>query len=454
VSSRTAATPGSHNGVVNVVERSSSARPISVAGSMSRFAAAGTLALVLLGAGAAVVLQHVTRDDAVDDARRLSVVASRSVTADVTDALLAGDPAARARLDASVHRQVLLSPVVRVKIWDGSGRIAYSDDPRLEGQSYALEGEERDVLARGGSDAEVSDLGKPENRFERPFGSLLEVYQQARTPTGVPLLFETYVEYRSIAARSQHVLRVLLPALIGALVLLQALQLPLAWRLLGRVRAGQRERELLLRRSLEASETERARIAGDLHDGVIQTLASANYQLASLSGSLGALEMPQERRLSDTAADTVRQSIRQLRSLVVDIYPPSLAEEGLGAALADLLAPLEQRAISTDLDLPERVDLPPPVEALLYRAAQEAVRNVLAHSGARRVEVAVSVARRSATLVVTDDGRGFPPGPPPGGHVGLRLLADYAAAAAATVSCGNRTDGPGAVVRVDVPVDR
>jgi len=439
---------------VRAIGGSVSARPISTVGSIARFALAGFVALLVLAVGAGLIIRHVATADAIKDARQLSVVAARSVTADLSDGLLTGDVTARQRLDAAVRRQVLVSPVVRVKVWDAQGRIVYSDEPRLEGQRYTLGDEERGTLMHGGSDAELSDLSKPENRFERSAGKLLEVYQQVRTPNGTPLLFETYQRFSSVTAKSHEMWREFLPALIGALVILQVLQLPLAWRLLQRVRSGQRDREVLLRRALDASDTERQRIAGDLHDGVIQTLASANYQLASLETALTKPAQKQQRSVVTGAARTVRQSIRQLRSLVVDIYPPSLSSAGLAPALNDLLTPLQQRGIDTELSLPDQLKLPADVEALLYRAAQEAVRNVIKHADAQHVSIDVVGGDGAVTLTVADDGRGFPAQAAPEGHVGLRLLADYAAAAGGTVVQGSRADGTGAVVRVEVPVTR
>jgi two-component system, NarL family, sensor kinase len=439
------------NGQMEAVRRSDPRRPVSVTASIAHFALAGFVALIVLAAGAGLVLRHAAETDALNDAKRLSVVLGRSVTADVTDELLSGSRATRQRLDAAVRRQVLLDPVVRVKVWDAQGRIIYSDEHRIEGQRFHLGDEERQTLLHGGADAELSDLSKPENRFERPAGKLLEVYQQIRTPGGTPLLFETYLRFSSVTAKSHAVWKDVLPPLLGALLLLELLQVPLAWRLLQRVRAGQREREALLRRALDASDTERQRIAADLHDGVIQTLAGANYQLASLETALAGPDQAQHRHNIAAAAQIVRQSIRQLRTLVVDIFPPSLSNAGLGPALTDLLTPLQQRGIKTDLTLPDQLQLPAEVEALLFRAAQEAVRNVVKHAGATSVQMEVTGGAGAVTLTVTDDGRGFPPGPVPNGHVGLRLIADYAAAAGGTVEQGNFPQG-GAVVRVHVPV--
>ena len=91
-------------------------------------------------------------------------------------------------------------PVVRVKIWDARGRILYSDVRALIGTRYQLGDDELRALRTGGTKAELSDLGRPENRFERGFGNLLEVYLGVRTPTGQRVLFEDYQRFSSVSA--------------------------------------------------------------------------------------------------------------------------------------------------------------------------------------------------------------------------------------------------------------
>ena len=126
-----------------------------------------------------------------------------------------------------------------------------------------------------------------------------------------------------------------------------ALTIPLVWRLDRRVRRAREERERLLRRAVEASDAERRRIAADLHDGVVQELAGASFALAA-----AAKRMPEAPAVSaslDRVAAGVRQSMRSLRSLLVEIYPPNLHTEGLTPALGDLLAPLPGSGLTTSL---------------------------------------------------------------------------------------------------------
>jgi signal transduction histidine kinase len=315
---------------------------------------------------------------------------------------------------------------VRVKLWSQDGRIVYSDEPRLIGNRYRLAADDLEALRTGKVVAELSDLSRPENRYERPKGKLLEVYLPVHTPSGRPLLFESYLRYSSVVADGRDIWRSFAPALLAALVLLWLLQVPPALSLARRLRRDQHDREALLLRAIEASDAERRRIAADLHDGVVQDLAGIAMGLAARA----------DRARGETAtglraaADGTRESMRRLRSLLVEIYPPNLSTTGLEPALSDLAAPLAARGLSTRVEVDSALELDPEAEQLVFRTAQEALRNVLAHAGASRAEVRLRGEGDHATLVVADDGRGFTPGQAERrrteGHLGLDLLRDRA----------------------------
>jgi signal transduction histidine kinase len=412
------------------------------------FAVTGLVPLVLLGFVGVELLRRTGTDEAIGDAKRVTRLAGEGIVEPaVTDALLRGDPAAIDRLDRTVRERVLGPPVVRVKVWTKDGRIIYSDERRLIGATYKLGEDDAEALEHGGVDAEVSDLAADENRFERPYGKLLEVYLPIRAPNGEPLLFESYLRFSSVAASGQRLWREFAPALVGALALLWLIQLPLAWRLACRLRANHRERETLLQRALDASDRERRRIANDLHDGVVQSLAGVSYSLAA-----DADEAPAAvgQKLRGAARET-RQAIRELRSLLVEIYPPDLHVVGLAGALNDLVAPLEHRSVEARIDVPAGLTLPAETEALFYRVTQEALRNVVGHAGAGHVSVAVRQGDRRATLVVEDDGRGFDPGMKArDGHFGLRMIEDAARDAGGIVEIDS-APGRGTRMRLEVP---
>ena len=116
-------------------------------------------------------------------------------------------------------------------------------------------------------------------------------------------------------------------------MLLQLVQIPFAWSLANRLQRQQRDSRRLLQRAVDASDAERRRIAGDLHDGIVQRLTGMTYTLDAAR-----LGKPDRERDADADRRSPRRSCArqtsELRSLLVDIYPPNLAEEGLPSALS------------------------------------------------------------------------------------------------------------------------
>jgi signal transduction histidine kinase len=392
-----------------------------VRSAVAKFAASGLVIVVLLGVVGVELLQRTGTREAIRDATEVTRLAGRGIVQPVvSDALLRGDHGAFERVDRTVRAHVLRNPVVRVKIWTPDGRIVYSDERRLVGARYPLGDEEREAIEHGSVAAEVSDLAKPENRFERRHKKLLEVYFPIHTRSGRKLLFEAYLRYHSVAASGRSIWLAFAPAILGALLLLWLVQLPLSWGMARRIREGQVEREALLRRALDASDLERRRIARDLHDGVVRSLAGVSDSLAAAAEEDGE---PQGAAIRQAATET-RRTIRELRSLLVEIYPPDLQHIGLPAAIEDLVAPFRQPGVETHVDIPEDLGLPPAAESLFFRVIQEALRNTLAHADARRVDVRVRRDDGHATLTVADDGRGFEVEGRPEGHFGLWMIED------------------------------
>jgi two-component system, NarL family, sensor kinase len=426
--------------------------PSPVREAMTRYVAIGLAAIALISVVGIWLFHRAGEAEAIRDAKdQTRIAAQGSVEPVLGDGLLRGKPSALAAVDRVIQERVLSRPddaIARIKIWDSNGRIVYSDEPALLGKRYPLGSEERAAFENGRVTAEVSDLAKPENRYERGMGKLLEVYLPIRTPSGRPLLYETYYRSSFVSARAARIFRQFAPVMIGALVLLALIQLPLAWWLAQRIQRGQDERERLLRRAIDASELERRRIARDLHDGVVQDLAAVSYSLAAAAEAAPA---PYDGDLRTAAAET-RHGIGQLRTLLVEIYPPELHRAGLSAALADLLGAAGGRGLETSLDVDPGLGLEPETEALFFRIAQEAVRNAVKHAGAESLSVRVAATDSGAQLIVEDDGRGFDPrAVGDDGHFGLRMLRDLAHDAGGELVVDS---SPGGGARVTVEVAR
>ena len=219
------------------------------------------------------------------------------------------------------------------------------------------------------------------------------------------MLFETYQRYSSIDEQRQQLLRDFAPVLIVALIALAVLLIPLGWILARRLQRVGREREEALQRSLDMSDRERRRIAGDLHDGPVQELAGLSMRL---SASAEHAADPAQQEVLRESATAVRGSVRTLRSAIVGVYPPNLEASGLGPALEDLTSRLRQEGLEVSLDVADPAAYGPVVDQLLYRVCQEA--SAQRREACRRVPRAIrcrSRRDRPAVLEVVDDGRGI-----------------------------------------------
>jgi two-component system NarL family sensor kinase len=431
--------------------------PPRVDAAVARFMLGSLAAIAVIVVGGFLALRSVAIDEAEGDTRDRVRAEGRLVeSAGLRDGIVRGDPAAIRRLDDLVGGQILGGSIVRVKLWSKGGTVLYSDEPALIGRRYGLGAEELALFRTGGSQAEVSDLGKPENRFERPQGKLLEAHTPIRTPGGTQVLFEIYQRFSAVNANGTRLLGALAPPLVAGLVVLVLFQVPLAWSMARRLQRGHRDRETLLSSAVEASAQERRRIAADLHDGVVQDLAGVAFGLAPLAVEAERRGDAAEAGVLREATGTLRQDVRALRTLLVEIHPPNLESAGLRVALSDLLSPLEAGGIATSLE----VDEPPQngrggSDELVYRVAREAIRNARVHGAPTSVRVVVTSSPEHGTrLVVADDGAGFTPAAREQrgaqGHLGLTLLDAIVQQAGGTLAVRS-APGSGTTVEMELP---
>lgn len=189
----------------------------------------------------------------------------------------------------------------------------------------------------------------------------------------------------------------------------------------------QRDQELvaLTGRLIEAQEDERRRISRELHDDIGQ-------QAAAIAADLCALRETMARGASDSAvelADMVSQLATELASsihkLSHDLHSARLQYLGLASALRDLCDKLAtQHHLTIELSVDCQVDrLPEPVELCMYRIAQEALSNVVKHSGGTTAFVKVAMCAKTISLCVADDGIGFDTSAMAGG-IGLTSMRE------------------------------
>ena len=133
---------------------------------------------------------------------------------------------------------------------------------------------------------------------------------------------------------------------------------------------------------------------------MVQDLAGTSFALSGLARDVGASHEAGagSERLSrelERLASAVRASLLSLRSLLVEIYPPQLDGAGLGAALQDLVAPAQQADIDVSLRVDGAESMSDQATALVWRTAQECVRNAVRHGQPSRLDVSVTVSEAS-----------------------------------------------------------
>jgi len=217
------------------------------------------------------------------------------------------------------------------------------------------------------------------------------------------------------------------------------------------------QRRDLLGRLITAQERERRRVASDLHDDLGQ-------ELAGLAISLETVE-----RLWDDDSEKAREQLRQLRGQIADmtnrtydmiltLRPSMLDDLGLMPALrAHAERALKNTDIEFDLDARSlKARLAPEIETCLFRVFQEALSNVVRHSGASRVRMSLRLRDGMVEGEIADDGRGFDPkaidvGKNDGRGLGLLGMEERMALCGGTLSVHSRS-GTGTRIQIRIPI--
>ena len=209
------------------------------------------------------------------------------------------------------------------------------------------------------------------------------------------------------------------------------------------------ERSEATRRVLAAHESERLRIAQELHDEVGQTLTAVLLQLSRL-----------EARLPDSlsgelseAQDAARASLEDVRRIATDLRPEALKDLGLASALAALSDGFGRR---TGLRVERQIQTPMPslgkeAELVVYRIAQEALTNVARHARSHAATLTVESDADRLTLTVRDQGCGLPDGYALGN--GMRGMRERAGLIGADLELRTPSDGPGTELRFELPLN-
>jgi len=170
-----------------------------------------------------------------------------------------------------------------------------------------------------------------------------------------------------------------------------------------------RDLQRQLEKTIQVQEDERARIAHEMHDSVMQLIAGLLFQTQAAVHSLPVSPMTTEKRLKEIQR-LVQRIERETRRAIYDLHPPMLEAKGLVVALKQHLERWQEIfGVTCELQvvgIARRLGNTQ-TELAIFRIVQEAVQNAIQHGNCRSIQVRLAFEPRSAQLVVEDDGYGF-----------------------------------------------
>jgi signal transduction histidine kinase len=184
--------------------------------------------------------------------------------------------------------------------------------------------------------------------------------------------------------------------------------------------------QLLVQAQEQATETERSRLARELHDVVTQLLFSINLVAGSLP-KLWKKDPGMAERSTLELQRLTRGALAEMRTLLRELRPHTIASTDLDQLIIHL-----SEGLSARQDIPATVDtdidgtLPPDVHLAFYRIAQEAMNNIAKHANASTLTVELVGSESRTTLCVKDDGYGFDPSDTPTDSMGLNIMRERA----------------------------
>jgi PAS domain S-box-containing protein len=217
------------------------------------------------------------------------------------------------------------------------------------------------------------------------------------------------------------------------------------------------DRTRIMRRTNAAIESERNRIARDLHDGPVQGVSAASLSLEAVLLMLKAGEMDEGVEVLAKVRRELSEEADNLRRLMSGLRPPLLEERGLIPALRETVDKYGlDNSVQSEFLGRAVVEIPQDLETLAYRIVQEALSNSTKHSHARSVSVSVEAVGGQLRIEVADDGVGFDAGKAREylqmGRVGLASMRERVELANGTFMV-HSTPGKGTTVLATLPLD-
>lgn len=205
---------------------------------------------------------------------------------------------------------------------------------------------------------------------------------------------------------------------------------------------------------LNLQEEERAELARDLHDDVAPFLFAVGADAAMIRQYLAKGAPDEVGPRAEAIAEAVKHMQRHLKDVLRRLAPGALLDLGLPGAIDNLVGFWKARrpfiAFSVDVG---GDPLDPPLDAVAFRVVQESFSNAIRHGAPSAIDVIIDVDEDHATIVVEDDGIGFPAGPPPLGF-GLAGMRERVRSVGGSIDVRNRASGRGVIVEAALPLRR
>ena len=215
-----------------------------------------------------------------------------------------------------------------------------------------------------------------------------------------------------------------------------------------------KQQDIATRAVIEAEENERKRIAGDLHDGVGQTMSAAKMNLSSIESRLN-FGNAEDRIAFEKIVNLVDESCKEVRTVSHNMMPNALLKSGLSSAVKEFIDKIDSRILKVNLyseGLNERLDSN--VETVLYRVIQECVNNVIKHSGANALDISLIKDTDGIAATIEDNGRGFSVGEKEKAEgIGLKNIRTRIEYLKGTVDFDS-APGKGTLVAIHVPLSK
>lgn len=407
-------------------------------------------ALVALFVAGALWFHSAAINQALDDVvGRTQRLAEQTVAPFVDNGVLTGDPESMAMLERVITARMGDETIMRIKVWDETGRIVYSDEERLIGRTFELPDEAVGILAGGPAVARYEKPFGPENLYETSPENVVEVYTSAPSAAGPTLIFEAYYSADALRPNQHSMLMTLIPAAVIALLLVLALQLIPIVDLSKRIRNFAGFRRRVLREAMTASDLDRQRIAQDLHDNVVQDLAGLSYALESIEARTAEDVRPliaQGRTILQGDVDTIRALLRELD-------PADVEGLGLEGVFRRFVEPLRRQGVQLRLEIRDDPALDPILARVLYRAAQQLLLKDYGRGGPpRSMTLRLFREGNTARMDVLDESAAGRPMQRAEDQAGVRAARSAVAGADGYVEV-RTVPGEGTMVSVVVPLE-